>query len=333
MQLDIDISVPPDTSENPVEKLAYELLCQEYRSRYSDLSYIEKDDFWRVLQKVTVKPSMTCVSKHTSSALHFNRPPTVAEFELLAILYGVHACANRHWFRAYAAEHPEIFEPRFIGIIAQIGRCELKNIIQGRITMPSISMRKIPFGNHRGVRRGPRPPLSRGAVLTHSSIETNNPQRPTPSTHDSGSTVPESAPPVPGNSPAAPFVEVADSEDSGGEDDTIKAEYVEEILVPSREMTIAADSPTLNLEDVATKLQLFVTQSTTAVQNLQDALRSFERKLAWLGNKLECMETRNHGVASEISNLGISHYTLRRDHTELQRRHAQLCEVIGSSAT
>lgn len=140
---------------------------------------------------------------------------------------------------------------------------------------------------------------------------------------------------MPGNSPAAPFVEVADSEGSGGEDDTIKAEYVEEILVPSRDrdITIAADSPTLNLEDVATKLQSFVTQSTTAMQNLHDALGSFERKLAWMGNKLNCMETRNRGIASEISNLGISHYTMRRDHAEMQRRHAQLCEVIGAPAT
>ncbi|KAG5912615.1 hypothetical protein E4U42_002099 [Claviceps africana] len=62
------------------------------------------------------------------------------------------------------------------------------------------------------------------------------------------------------------------------------------------------------------------------------ALEKLGERLVSLGHSLHAIETRNHQMGREVNSLGISHYTLRQEQTELQRRHAQLCEAVRSSA-
>ncbi|KAG5915007.1 hypothetical protein E4U42_000188, partial [Claviceps africana] len=153
--------VPADRSRNPVEKLAYELLCREYRSRYPRLSGSEKTEFRRVLQRIVVTRSMTSVSRHSfADHLGVIRLPTVAEFELLAILYGVRGCARCHWFAAYAAEHPDALEPRFRGIIVQIDKAALPRVLRNRQRLPDMAMDKVPLDGGPAMRRGSDPERS-----------------------------------------------------------------------------------------------------------------------------------------------------------------------------
>ncbi|KAG6032947.1 hypothetical protein E4U41_007062 [Claviceps citrina] len=325
MQLTTDIPVPPDCSENPVEKLAYKLLCQEYRSRYTSLSQTDKDDFWWVLQKLVVKPSMTSVSRHTLAGRDTRprRIPTLAEFELLAILYGVHGCSNCRWFNDYAANHPEVMEPRFIGIIVQIKNGDFSRIIQGRLKMPWISMRKVAFRNRPASPRGDGPPIFRRTETERSSSGSLLSQSSAPSSHSSAFAASGSASPVPGAS-----LEGSDVTRYGSR------KYVEEILVP---LDAVDDRSTgeqrLNLEHVVAELQSRVAQNTAGAEDVHNEIGELRKSLVFLGQSLRYVRAKNHQLSEEVNRLGISHYTLRQEQSELQRRHAQLCEAMKLSAS
>ncbi|KAG5998416.1 hypothetical protein E4U43_002416 [Claviceps pusilla] len=325
------ILVPPDRSKNPVEKLAYELLCQEYRSRYTRLSSMEKADFRRVLGKIVVKPSMMSVARHTFGDIRVKRIPTLAEFELLAILYGVRGCARGRWFPVYAAKHPEALEPRFKGIIAQIDKSVLPLVLEKRQPLPPISMDKVELENSPRLQGGQlsispsRNP--RSSTMSNSLSTLTSSPRSSVSSAFSGSVMA-----LPAASPAVVGAEVDDNQNRTTEDGSRR--YVEEILAPTSNISgsNSTSKPPANLAQVVAELESRVAHNTTAVLDMQHALSQFKERIISLGNGLHTMEIKNQQMVSEVNSLGISHYNLREEQTELQRRHAQLCEAIRAPA-
>ncbi|KAG5980139.1 hypothetical protein E4U55_004362 [Claviceps digitariae] len=321
-----NIPIPPDRSKNPVEKLAYELLCQEYRSRYTSLSNSEKNGFRRVLGNIVIKRSMTTVSRHKLGDLRIKRVPTLAEFELLAILYGVRGCARCRWFRVYAAYHPDVFEPRFRGIIPQIDKSILPRILQKRQPMPEISMDKVLLENLSDI--SARSTLMLLAEAEQSPTDSTSRQTLISLSQSLGPSASSGSVPVtPATSLAAVGADVDTRSNCTTEDDS--RTYVEEILAPmSNVSSTSPDKPPADLAQVVAELQSRVAHNTTAVLDIQNALEQFKERIISLGNSLHTIETKSHQMGSEMNSLGISHYTLRQEQTELQRCHSQLLEAM-----
>lgn len=133
-------------SRHPIEKLSYQLLCETYESQYYSLTATERSGFVDVYSYITLRASATTISQHAliRYLIKHQRQPTVAEMELLMILYGATACSSRSFFEKYAQEHPNVLEPRFAGIIPQT-QGTMGAIVQGLLPLPEISMDKIPY--------------------------------------------------------------------------------------------------------------------------------------------------------------------------------------------
>ncbi|KAG5950965.1 hypothetical protein E4U53_004083 [Claviceps sorghi] len=358
MAMQSSILMPPDRSKNPVEKLACELLCREYRARHPRLSPTEKTEFRRVLQRIVVTRSMTTVSRHTlADHLGLTRLPNVAEFELLAILYGVRGCSRCHWFAAYAAEHPDALEPRFRGIIVQIDKPDWLRILRKRQPLPHMSMDKVPFESGAASQRG-RPAMRRCSDPVSPAIATPQggwhwcPRRvrlvkersaaePAPSRGSTSSRQSSASSASSGSVPAMPAPASAPAPAAVGADGDDRSNrtaaegsrvYVEETLAPLDGVvgTCTGKTPA-DLAQVIAELRSREAYNTMAVDRMHHALEQLRERLVALGHSLHSIETRNHQMGREVNSLGISHYTLRQEQTELQRRHAQLCEAVRSS--
>ncbi|QPG94733.1 hypothetical protein C2857_006867 [Epichloe festucae Fl1] len=137
-------------SRHPIERLSYQLLCETYESQYYSLTTTERSGFDDVLSYITLRASATSISQHAiiRCLLKCHRQPTIAEMELLMILYGATACSSRSFFEKYAQEHPNVLEPRFAGIIPQT-HGTMGAIVKGLLPLPEISMDKIPYKAYR----------------------------------------------------------------------------------------------------------------------------------------------------------------------------------------
>ncbi|KAG6006425.1 hypothetical protein E4U21_007091 [Claviceps maximensis] len=332
----VTIVVPPDFSRNPIEKLAYELLCQEYRSRYATLSQAQQAEFWNVFQRIVIKPYMYCASHHILGNRRRNRIPNMAEFEFFAILYGIRACSTRKWFREYAADHPDVLNPRFKGIISQIDNSAFVRIIENRQQLPPISMEKVSY-------RDP-PRLSRGQLPLQVFFDTERSSTAsTPSTSSSRHSSASSASlgssgssSRAASSAAVIHIDVDKIDVNDSSDCSIKDEssiFVEEILAPSRNVGSTSTSKHhADLAQIVAELQSREASNTMAVNDLHHALVQFKERLISFGDRMYSLERASDQMDGEITSLGRSHYTLKQEQTELQQSYAQLCETMKSPA-